>query len=337
MIPPDLTTEYLGLRLRVPLVASSSPLTRDLDGLRRLEDAGAGAAVLPSLFEEELSHDALEVHRMLETGAESFGEATHYFPDPGDQPTGADRYLELLRRAKEALSIPVIGSLNGVSAGGWLDHAQLIEEAGADALELNLYLVAADPDVTSAEVEARDRELVAQVRGRIGIPVSVKLSPYFTALAHTARELVAAGADGLVLFNRFYQPDLDVTTLDVAPHLTLSTSDELRLPLRWVAILHGRVQASLAASSGVHTARDVAKVLLAGADVAMLASALLQQGPGHLRTLERELLAWMEEYEYASVAQLRGSVSQRAVPDPQAFERANYMKTLRSYSSPLQP
>jgi dihydroorotate dehydrogenase (fumarate) len=232
--------------------------------------------------------------------------------------------------------MPLIGSLNGVSPGGWLDHARLIEEAGADALELNLYLVAADPEATAAEIEARERELVARVRASVRIPVSVKLSPYFTALAHTARELVAAGADGLTLFNRFYQPDLDLDTLEVAPRLTLSTSEDLRLPLRWVAILHGRVKASLAASSGVHSSRDVAKVLLAGADVAMLASALLQHGPDHLRALERGLVEWMQEREYASVAELRGSVSQRSVPDPSAFERANYMKTLRSYSSPFQ-
>jgi dihydroorotate dehydrogenase (fumarate) len=333
---PDLATRYLGLGLRSPLVASSSPLTGDLDGLRRLEDAGAGAAVLPSLFEEQLTHESLQVHHVLETGAESFGEATSYFPEFDDYDTGSERYLELLRRAKESLAMPVIGSLNGVSAGGWLDHARLIEQAGADALELNLYLVAADPEATAAEIETRDCELVARVRRSVGIPVSVKLSPYFTALAHTARELVAAGADGLTLFNRFYQPDLDLDTLEVAPRLTLSSSEELRLPLRWVAILHGRVQASLAASGGVHSAHDVAKVLLAGADVAMLASALLEHGPDHLRALERGLVAWMQEREYASVAELRGSVSQRSVPDPTAFERANYMKTLRSYASRFQ-
>jgi dihydroorotate dehydrogenase (fumarate) len=293
--------------------------------------------VLPSLFEEELTHAAMEVHHLLETGADSFGEAASYFPELGDWATGPERYLDGIRRAKESLSMPVIGSLNGVSTGGWIDHARLIEEAGADALELNLYRVAADPDVTAVTVEREDRDLVARVCACVSIPVAVKLSPYYTALAHTARELVTAGADGLVLFNRFYQPDLDVETLAVEPHLTLSTSEELRLPLRWIAILHGRVDASLAASSGVHTGRDVAKALLAGADVVMLASALLERGAGHLRMLETDLLGWMEAHEYASVAQLRGSVSQRAVEDPAAFERANYLRTLRSYSSPLHP
>jgi dihydroorotate dehydrogenase (fumarate) len=329
----DLSTDYLGLRLSSPLVASSSPLTGTLDGLRRLEDAGASAVVLPSLFEEELSHGATEVDRMLETGAESFGEALSYFPELEDYATGPDRYLEHLSRAKASLGIPVIASLNGITPGGWLEHASLMEEAGADALELNLYLVAADPDTTAAEIEARDREIVARVRSSVGLPISVKLSPYFTALAHTARELVAAGANGLTLFNRFYQPDLDVETREVVPQLTLSRSEDLRLPLRWVAILHGRIQASLAASSGVHELTDVVKVLLAGADVTMLASALLESGPERLRELTAGLRDWLEEREYESVAQLRGSVSQQAVADPTEYERGNYVKTLRSWSS----
>ena len=330
---PDLATDYLGLRLAGPLVASSSPLTRELDGLRRLEDAGAAAVVLPSIFEEQIAHEASEIDRMLETGAEIFGEATSYFPELADYEAGPDRYLELVAEARQALSIPVIGSLNGVTSGGWLEYAKLIEQAGAHALELNLYMVAADPDDDAASIEARNREIVAEVKRSIGIPLSVKLSPFFTALAHTAREIVAAGADGLTLFNRFYQPDLDIDTLEVVPRLSLSTSDELRLPLRWVAILYGRVRASLAASSGIHTTEDVVKVLLAGADVAMLASALLERGPEHLRSLEQGLREWISEREYASVAQLRGSVSQRAVRDPAAFERGNYMKTLRSYAS----
>lgn len=330
---PDLSTAYLGLQLRSPLVASSSPLTGDLDGLRRLEDAGAAAVVLPSLFEEEIHHGASEVDRLLETGAESFGEALSYFPELEEYDTGPDRYLRLVEDAKRILDIPVVASLNGTTPGGWLEHAKGIEEAGADALELNLYHVAADPDTTAAAIEARDREIVAQVRRSVGLPISVKLSPFFTALAHTARELVAAGADGLTLFNRFYQPDLDVDALEVVPRLTLSDSDELRLPLRWMAILHGRVDASLAASSGVHQPEDVLKVLLAGADVAMLASALLQRGPQWLAQLERAVIDWMTEREYASVAQLRGSVSRRAVADPSAYERGNYLMTLRSYSS----
>lgn len=330
---PSLASDYLGLRLTSPLVASSSPLTGTLDGLRRLEDAGAAAAVLPSLFEEELAHGATEVDRLLETGAETFGEALSYFPELDDYATGPERYLELLGKAKACLGIPVIASLNGTTPGGWLEHATLIEQAGADALELNLYLVAADPETTAAEIEARDREIVAQVRRSVGIPISVKLSPYFTALAHTARELVAAGADGLTLFNRFYQPDLDVETREVVPRLTLSQSDDLRLPLRWVAILHGRIRASLAATSGIHELDDVVKVLLAGADVAMLASALLEAGPERLTELTSGLQQWLEEREYVSVDQLRGSVSQGAVADPMAYERGNYLKTLRSWSS----
>ncbi|MHC4767574.1 MAG: dihydroorotate dehydrogenase-like protein [Planctomycetota bacterium] len=330
---PDLATDYMGLRLRSPLVASSSPITAELGSLRQLEEAGAAAVVLPSLFEEQISFEVMEIDRLLETGAESFGEATTYFPELDTYNTGPDQYLELIAKAKEILDIPVIASLNGVSSGGWLEYATLIEQAGADALEINPYLVVADPDTTSSEVEASDRELVATLRRSVGIPLAVKLSPYFTALAHTASELVDAGARGLTLFNRLYKPDLDIDRLEVVQRLRLSTSEELRLPLLWVAILHGRIQASLAASTGIHTVEDVVKVLLAGADVAMLASALLQQGPEHLGRLEKGLLEWLTEREYESVAQMRGSVSQRAVADPTAFERATYMKALRSYSS----
>ena len=333
----DLTTEYLGLRLRTPLVASSSPLTGNLDDLRRLEDAGASAAVLPSLFEEQIEHEALEVDRLLATGAESFGEALSYFPELDDYNTGPDHYLELVREAKAALGIPVIGSLNGASPGGWVDYARLIQEAGADALELNLYLVAADPDATAASLEARYLELVRAVKASLSIPLAVKIGPYFTALAHTARELVGAGADGLVLFNRFYQPDLDLETLDVLPRLVLSTSEEARVPLRWIALLHGWIRASLAATTGIHTHEDALKALLAGADVTMLASALLEAGPGHLGVVERGMVNWMAEREYASVRQLRGSVSRHAAEDPTAFERANYMKTLTAYSSSFRP
>lgn len=330
---PDLRTRYLGLALRTPLVASSSPLTGSLDGLRRLEDAGAAAAVLPSLFEEELTADALAVHHALEQGTESFAEALHYLPELPSYDTGPDRYLELVAAAKSALAIPVVASLNGTTPGGWIEHARLIEQAGADALELNLYQVAADPAHASAELERRDLELVAAVRASLRIPLAVKLSPYFTGLAHFAARLVEAGADGLVLFNRFYQPDLDLETLGVTPHLVLSTSDELRLPLRWIALLRGRLKASLAATSGVHTAEDALKVLLAGADAAMLASALLVHGPAHLGRLEAALGAWLAEREYASVEQLKGSVSQSASADPEAYERANYRKTLRSWAS----
>lgn len=331
---PDVSTVYLGLTLRTPLVASSSPLTGHLDGLRRLEDAGASAAVLPSLFEEQLTAESMQIHRMLETGAETFGEALSFFPELDDYNTGPDHYLELIASAKASLGIPVIGSLNGVSPGGWIEHARAIEQAGADALELNLYLVAADSDVPPAEIEARYRDLVAAVRAEIRIPLAIKLGPYFTALAHTARDLVSQGADGLVLFNRFYQPDLDLETLDVLPSLSLSTSEELRLPLRWIAILRDRIgDASLAATTGIHTAEDVLKALLAGADAAMLASALLSAGPGLLGRIEAGIVAWMSEREYDSVTQLKGSASAGSVRDPAAFERANYMRTLHAFSS----
>ena len=329
----DLSTRYMGLRLRTPLVASSSPLTADLAELRRLEDAGASAVVLPSLFEEQLTAESMEIDRLLETGAETFGEALGYFPDLDDYNTGPDDYLELIQKAKRGLDIPVIGSLNGTTPGGWLEHAKLMEEAGADALELNLYGVVADPEETAGTVEQRYREILVTLRQEIAIPLAVKLSPFFTALAHTARAFAGAGADGLVLFNRFYQPDLDLERLEVLPRLALSTSEELRLPLRWIAILFGRVDASLAATGGVHTRDDVLKVLLAGADVAMLASALLHFGAEHLQRLEREVFEWMEAREYASVEQIKGSMSQRSVADPTAFERANYMKTLKSWSS----
>jgi dihydroorotate dehydrogenase (fumarate) len=330
---PDLRTRYLGLDLRSPLVASSSPLTSDVAGLRHLEECGAGAVVLPSLFEEQLEHESMEIDRLLEHGSETFAEALSYFPALDDYNTGPDHYLELVHKAKSALGIPVIASLNGFSPGGWIDHARLIEQAGADALELNLYLIAADPEASAEKVESGYRELVRSLRAAVRIPLAVKLGPYFTALAHTARELVAAGADGLVLFNRFYQPDLDLETLDVLPRLSLSTSEEMRLPLRWTALLHGRVRCSLALTTGVHTAEDVAKALLAGADVAMMASALLEYGPEHLQRVERKLVAWLTEREYESVHQLRGSMSQHKVGDPTAFERANYVRTLKSYAS----
>jgi dihydroorotate dehydrogenase (fumarate) len=326
---PDLQSRYLGLRLRSPLVASSSPLTGRLETLRQLEDAGAGAVVLPSLFEEQLTAESLAIDRLLETGAGSFGEALDYFPDLDDYDTGPDRSLELVHDAKQALGIPVIASLNGTTPGGWLEHAKLLEQAGADALELNLYHVAADPEDDAAHLERRLGEVVVAVRREIAIPIAVKLSPFFTALAHTARELVRAGADGLVLFNRFYQPDVDLEALEVVPRLVLSSSHELHLPMRWIAILRGRVEASLAATSGVHTREDAVKVLLAGADAVMLASALLEHGPQHLRTLEQGIAEWMEEREYESVEQLKGSMSQGAVADPAAFERANYLRTLQ--------
>jgi dihydroorotate dehydrogenase (fumarate) len=332
----DLRTRYLGLELRSPLVASASPLTGELDGLRRLEDAGVAAAVLPSLFEEQLTHDQVELDRLLETTSEHVGEAQSYFPELEDYNTGPFTYLQRIEQAKRTVAIPVIASLNGVTPGGWVRHAERMQDAGADALELNLYSVATDPRVGAAELEARYLELVAAVRAAVTVPLAVKLSPFFTALANMAVRVVEAGADGLVLFNRFYQPDLDLDSLDVVPRLVLSTSEELRLPLRWMAILRGQVRASLAATTGVHTGLDAAKVLLAGADVAMMTSALLRHGPGHVRTVERELVAILAERDYDSVAQLRGSMSRSSMPDPEGFERANYMRTLMSWSSHAQ-
>lgn len=329
----DLSSRYLGLTLRTPLVASSSPLTGTLDGLRRLEDAGIAAVVLPSLFEEQLASEALAVHDALESGAGVFAEATEYLPEMGGYDTGPDRYLELVHAAKQALGVPVIASLNGTTLGGWVEHARLIEKAGADALELNLYQVAADPSHDAATLEAREIELIETVRAGIEIPLAVKLSPFYTAFAHFARRVTAAGAQGLVLFNRFYQPDLDLETLDVVPHLVLSTSDESRLALRWIAILRRRISASLAATSGVHGAEDALKLLLAGADATMLASALLARGTGVVPEIEKAIAHWLTEREYESVEQMKGSVSQAAVADPEAFERANYRKTLRSWSS----
>jgi dihydroorotate dehydrogenase (fumarate) len=329
----DLRSRYLDLELRTPLVASSSPLTGTLDGLRRLEDAGAAAVVLPSLFEEQVEQEALALHGALEAGTGVFAEALDYLPDLADGEREADRYLELVAAARGALHVPVIASLNGTTRGGWIDCARRIEAAGAHAIELNVYQVAADPAHSSSELERRDLELVAALRASLRIPLAVKLSPFFTALAHFARQLVAAGASGLVLFNRFYQPDLDLDTLEVVPRLVLSRSDELRLPLRWIGILRRRIDASLAATSGVHGAADVLKLLLAGADATMLASALLEEGPALLGRIEGEVKRWMEEREYESVEQLKGSVSQAASPDPEAFERANYLRTLRSFAS----
>jgi dihydroorotate dehydrogenase (fumarate) len=323
----DLRTRYLGLDLRSPLVASASPLTGSLDGLRRLEAAGAAAVVLPSLFEEQLTLEAREVGRLLEGGAPSLAAAVAL----DDYNAGAYGYLALVEKAKATLSIPVIASLNGVSRGGWVQHATLLEDAGADAVELNVYYVSSSPGLSGSDVERRYLDLVRAVRHAIGIPLAVKLSPYFSSVANLSRQLVEAGAQALVLFNRFYQPDLDLDTMEVTPRLVLSSSEELRLPLRWVAILAGQVPASLAASTGVHAADDVVKVLAAGADVAMMTSALLRGGPEHLTVVEAGLRDWLEGRGMASVDLLRGLRSQRSVGDPAAWERANYLTMLASY------
>jgi dihydroorotate dehydrogenase (fumarate) len=329
----DLRTEYMGLHLKNPLVASASPLSKSVDGVRRLEEAGAAAVVLYSLFEEQITHESRELDHYLERGTHSYAEALTYFPDLDHYNIGPDSYLEHIGRVKRAVGIPVIGSLNGISSGGWIDYAQLIEKAGADALELNIYYVPTDPDLSGAELEDTYVALVADVAARVKIPLAVKLSPFFTAIPHVAKRLANAGAAGLVLFNRFYQPDLDIEALEVVPNLKLSNSDELRLPLRWIAILYGRIAASLALTSGVHTHIDVLKAMMAGADVAMLASALLRGGPGQISTILDGIAAWMEVHEYESIAQMKGSMSQRAVAEPAAFERANYMRALNSFDA----
>ncbi|HEV8649897.1 MAG TPA: dihydroorotate dehydrogenase-like protein [Actinomycetes bacterium] len=323
----ELHTRYLGMQLRSPLVASSSPLTGSLDGLRRLEAAGAAAVVLPSLFEEQLTLEAHQLGRLLERGAGSLSAALAL----DDYNAGPFGYLALVEKAKATLSVPVIASLNGLAPGAWVEHATLLEDAGADALELNLYSVSSSPGLGGSEVERRYLDLVGAVRQTIGVPLAVKLSPYFSAMADMARQLVEAGAQGLVLFNRFYQPDLDLETLEVTPRLVLSTSEELRLPLRWIAILAGQLPVSLAASTGVHTAADAVKALLAGADVAMMASALLRHGPEHLPAVEAGLRDWLDERGMQSVALLRGLRSQRSVRDPAAWERANYLTMLATY------
>ncbi len=332
----DIRTRYLGLELRSPIVASASPLTGDPEAARRLEEAGVGAIVLPSLFEEEIVNEEIGLNSSLETGAGQFAEALEYFPTIDVIPNVGERYLARLAEIKAQSTVPVIASLNATTSGGWVRYARLMQDAGADALELNLYRVAADPIKNASQMDAADLDLIAAVRAAITIPLAVKLSPYYSAFANFARGVVERGADGLVLFNRFYQPDLDLESLEVVSKVELSHSADLRLPLRWIAILRPQLGSavSLAASSGVHTGTDVAKELLVGADVAMMTSALLRNGPEHVRTVETELRAWMVECAYESVAQLRGSASQATAVDPSAFERANYMKTLRSWSSP---
>ncbi|MEO6143895.1 MAG: dihydroorotate dehydrogenase-like protein [Dermatophilaceae bacterium] len=329
----DLSTTYLGLRLRSPLVASSGPLTARIDSLRALEQSGIAAVVLPSLYEEQVEHEDTQADRLDALGANSNPEATSYFPDMADYESIADRYVRHVEEAKQALSIPVVASLNGVTPGGWVRYARQLERAGADALELNLYGVAADLDVTGREVEDDQVELVALIHASLSIPLAVKIGPYYSALAHQAARFVDAGAAGLVLFNRFYQPDIDPRTREVSSTLVLSSSAELRLPLRWTAILSGRVEASLAVTTGVHTGADAARCLLAGADVVMMTSALLEHGPEHVEAVERELVEWAAESGFQSVQQLRGSVSQRHVADPSAFERANYMAALTGFTS----
>jgi dihydroorotate dehydrogenase (fumarate) len=326
----DLTTTYMGLELKNPLVPSASPLSQKIDAVRAMEDAGAAAVVLYSLFEEQIIHEANELDHYLVRDENSYAEALSYFPDLGSYKIGPDAYLEHLRKVKEAVSIPVIASLNGISTGGWIDYAHKMQQAGADALELNVYYVAADPSLSGVEVEKRYVEVLEAVKKAVTIPVAMKLSPFFSSMAHMATKLSDAGADGLVLFNRFYQPDIDLEKLEVNPNVVLSTSTSSRLPMRWIAILYGRIKTSLAASTGVHTHEDVVKMLMVGADVTTMTSALLKHGVWHLATVREALSHWLEEHEYESVEQLKGSLSQRSVAEPSAFERANYMKALAS-------
>ncbi|GCE28067.1 dihydroorotate dehydrogenase [Dictyobacter alpinus] len=332
----DLHTTYLGLNLKNPLVASASPLSKKLDTVKRLEDAGAAALVMYSLFEEQITHESYELDHYLTRGTDTYAEALSYFPDLEHYNNkGPEAYLEHLARVKAAVDIPVIASLNGISTGGWLEYARKIEQAGADALELNIYYMPTHLTVSSAQLEENYIQLVRDVRSIVWLPLAVKLSPFFTALPNFAMRLVDAGADALVLFNRFYQPDLDLETLEVVPSLELSTSSELRMPLRWIALLYGRIQADFALTSGVHTAQDVLKAMMAGANVAMMASELLAHGSGRLTQILFDIHTWMVEHEYESIQQMIGSMSQRGVVEPGAFERANYMKVLNSFDEKL--
>jgi dihydroorotate dehydrogenase (fumarate) len=326
----DLTTQYLGLTLRTPLVPSASPLSQEIASIRRLEDAGAAAVVLYSLFEEQLRQETLELDHHLSAGTNSFAESLSFFPQPSEFRLGPEGYLEHIRKTKDAVDIPVIASLNGATVGGWAKYAKEIEQAGADALECNIYYLPTNPDLKAAEVEQTYVDIVWAVKSAISIPVAIKISPFFTNLANVARRLDDAGADGLVLFNRFYQPDIDLDELEVRPNVLLSTPQALRLPLTWIGILFGRLNASLAATSGVHDPQDVIKLLMVGADVTMLCSSLLRNGINHLRHMERGIIDWMEQHEYESVKQMRGSMSQLRCPDPSAFERAQYMRAVKS-------
>jgi len=325
----DLSTTYLGMKLPTPLVASASPLSRDLDGIRRLEDAGASAVVLYSLFEEQLRQEEMDLDYHLNAGTESFAESLTYFPHASEFHTGPEGYLKHIQKAKSSVRIPVIASLNGSTLGGWTKFAGEIERAGADAIECNIYSIPTDPSLTASDIEKSYLDIVRAVKDTVTIPVAVKLSPFFSNLANMARRLEDAGADGLVLFNRFYQPDINLEELEIQPNVLLSTPQALRLPLTWIGILHGRVQASLAATGGVHSAEDVVKLVMVGANVTMLCSSLMRHGINHLRHVERELRDWMEEHEYESVAQMQGSMSQLRCPDPGAFERAQYMRAVK--------
>jgi dihydroorotate dehydrogenase (fumarate) len=330
----DLTTKYLGLKLRSPLVVSASPMSEDIDNIKRMEDAGAAAVVLYSLFEEQLRQDRLELNENLQQGTDSFAEALTYFPEPDDFRLGPEEYLKHVAAAKKATRIPIIASLNGSSEGGWTEYAKKIQQAGADAIELNIYYIPTDMNLTGTEVEMNYLDILKAVKANVSIPVAVKLSPFFSNFANMAKRLDQASADGLVLFNRFYQPDIELESLEVKPNILLSTPMAMRLPLRWIALLHNRVRASLAATSGIHRASDVLKMVMAGADVTMLCSTIIRHGIPQIAIIERDLTAWLTEHEYESVSQLKGSLSQQKCPEPAAFERAQYMKALTGFTMP---
>jgi dihydroorotate dehydrogenase (fumarate) len=325
----DLTTKYLGMQLRTPLVVSASPLSQEISGIRKLEDAGASAVVLYSLFEEQLHQEALDLELHLNAGTESFAESLTYFPQSSEFHTGPEGYLDHIRKAKAAVDIPIVASLNGATLGGWTKFARQIEQAGADAIECNLYFIPTNMDIPGSETEKIYTDILREVKGAVHIPVAVKLSPFFSNFAHVAKQFDQLGADGLVLFNRFYQPDIDLEELEIVPNVLLSTPQALRLPLTWIGILHGRIQASMAATSGVHSAEDVIKLIMVGADVTMMCSALLRYGIGHLRHVEQGVQEWMQVHEYESVQQMQGSMSQLHCPDPGAFERAQYMRAVK--------
>lgn len=327
----DLSTTYMGMKLKNPIVPSASPLSKDIGNIRRMEDAGASAVVMYSLFEEQITHESMELYYHMTHGTESFSEALSYFVDLQKYNHGPEEYLEHLRRARAAVNIPVIASLNGASNNGWLQYAKQIQETGVDGIELNMYYVAADITETTEHLEERYLQTVRSVKN-LKIPVAVKLSPFFTSMSHMAKRLDDLGVNALVLFNRFYQPDIDLEKLEVIPNVMLSTPQSMRLPLRWVAILHGRIKASLAATGGIHTHEDVLKMLMAGANVTMVCSTLLQNGIGRISEILRGMETWMKEHEYESVEQMLGSMSQKSVADPAAFERANYMKALSTYT-----
>jgi len=329
----DLTTKYMGLKLKNPIVPSASPLSQSINSVKAMEDAGASAVVVYSLFEEQITHESGELDHYLSVGTESFAEALSYFPEHEKYYRGPDQYLNHIAKLKKAVDIPIIGSLNGVSAGGWIKYAQNIEQAGADALELNIYYVAANQNISGLEVENMYVDVLKEVKKNVKIPVAIKLSPFFTSMSNMARKLDDAGADALVLFNRFYQPDFDLDKLEVVPNLLLSTNWEMRLPLRWIAILHGNIKASLGATTGIHNHTDVIKMMMAGADVAMMTSELLLNGVGRITQILDGIKKWMEEKEYDSIDLMKGSMSQKKILQPAAFERANYMKTLQSYKS----